>query len=185
MEHKENPASVGADSGVRDDNSYALIERHLTTPLGYRATEFMPDFTLSAITPYSNGTFEPAGAGTKAVVLSVEDSTGNEMDQLAWYPGQPGLWWTRHGVATILGESAIDAARWHGEPVLLVPTPADWIRTRGEAACVLDWSADVYAFLSAAPYVRCSTSALAIKLRKATSRPRLDIRVWEARRNAA
>jgi hypothetical protein len=184
MEHKENPASVGADSGAQGDNSNSLRERHLTTPLGRRATEFMPDFTLSAINPYSNGTFELAATGTKAIIMAVDES-GDAIDDVAWYPGQPGKWWLRHGVATVLGEDAIDAARWHGESVLLVATPADWIKARGEAACILDWSADVYGPLSLAPGVRCATVALAGQLRKAISRPRLNITIAGVRRYAA
>lgn len=150
-----------------------------------RPTEFIPDFALSPITPYGNGTFERAGAGPAAVIMAVEDSRGI-YDRVAWYPGQPRTWWLEHGFATVLGDEAIDAARWHGEPVLMVATPADWITARGQAVCILDWSADVYVPLSLAPGgVKCATPALADKLRKALARPRIAITVAQARRHAA
>lgn len=144
-----------------------------------------PRIGVAPITSFSDSTYEPAETGAKAVILSIEGIDGEIADLVAFYHDAPQKWWLRLGEAVALGEQYLDACQWAGEAALLVATPLEWIEVRGKAVCILDWRADLHGLLSRVPYVRCSTPALAYRLKKATSRPRLDIRIWERKRDAA
>lgn len=139
-----------------------------------------PRFGLSAITTFVDGTYEPAEVGRKAIILAIEDDVGEPYDCVAFFAKQPGRWWMRCGNAVALGLDAIEEAYVTDQAVRIVEDPAAWIAARGGAVCVLDWAADVYGLLALAPRIVCDTPTLAGKVRRAISRPRLDIRVRRA-----
>lgn len=133
-----------------------------------------PDFGLMPITTYSDGTYQPAEDGRKAIVMGVDDAHGEITDAVAWYRDHPGRWWLRYKRAIMLGEEMI----WRGDTVLLVETPDAWVSARGKAVCVLDWSvpASLYAVLSCAPTIDCATEAVGQKLEAVLRLPRLNLR---------
>lgn len=140
-----------------------------------------PKFGLSPIVTFEGGLYEPAEEGRKAIILAIEDDDGEPFDALAFYGKQPNRWWLRCGQAIALGLDAIEQSHLTDQPVRIVENPAAWITARGEAVCILDWSADIYALLSMSPRIVCDTPALAGKVRRAINRPRLDIAVKECR----
>jgi hypothetical protein len=75
------------------------------------------------------------------------------VDLVAFRTSAPAIWHWRVGSAWAIGEELIVADC--GEPVELVATPLDWLRTGGSAACILDWSeaSPAWAYLRALPEI--------------------------------
>lgn len=144
-------------------------------------------FTWRPILPRRDGRFDPvehepgqapdAARADMAAQLPAEDAAGEIVDLVAWFVTDPCRWWTRKGVATILGERAIVRAGWNVEPVNLYRTPGEWLHASAGgddfAACIVDWQADPRLMFGCAQEVRCISAKL---------RQRLEARVRECAR---
>lgn len=141
----------------------------------------------SAIMPITTGPkyFEPAGAGSKAIVIDVHDGDGGAIDQCAFFFNKPGRWWVRTGSAIFLGEPEIVKARWRRSTLLLHETPRQWFVSGCEGAVIIDWAADIYPTLAGLADLRCSSKALAIQVREKLARPRLYVGVAQGDRHVA
>lgn len=77
--------------------------------------------------------------------LPLFDRVGNALvvvDILAWYPGEPGKWWSRTGAVPVLSEHRLAAALAARKPVRVYRTPSVWNEAGGGGAagcCILDW----------------------------------------------
>ncbi len=88
------------------------------------------------------GFWQPCDDGVPVLVAPVFDgavSPERLVDLAAWLPSAPGRFWRRSGWGVLLGWPALAAARRHGEPMRLHPTPQHWIADQWRGACILDW----------------------------------------------
>ena len=69
------------------------------------------------------------------------------VDLIAWQSDSPGKWWTRRGIAPVLGQEAIERAAHYGEALALHPTPLNWLVANRQGAVILDWSAHLLFWL--------------------------------------
>jgi hypothetical protein len=126
-------------------------------------------------------TFQPDDDGFVAALLPVEDHRGVRFDIVAWAVGNPAEWWTRWGLAEVLGESALTKADWRNEPVRLYATPERWLRSGNDmAVCILDWTANLRRILGQTPEVQCESTSLKFELERrlhAQTKPAFDITV--------
>lgn len=110
------------------------------------------------------GAWEPAETGRHAIIVPVGATYGGQWweeihDLVAFRLAEPGRWWLRTG-EVLLGAEHVDAATGRRGAITLVATPLDWLRLRGEAACVLDWtSADPRILFAGAERIECCTTA--------------------------
>ena len=81
--------------------------------------------------------FDPDG--NSAFVHPVFDSDGTIYDLIGWKPSNPSRWWLRTGIATLLGETALNACYVHECPLRLYRTALNWLRRGGWGAVPLDW----------------------------------------------
>ena len=148
------------------------------------------------IIPGDDGLYQGAehGLGQLARGAMVHDDIGEAWGTVAWLPGEPHAWWLgrypfyqEKGQPPVLGAAEIIFASEMGADLLLVETPARWVRLAtlgpwdGPTACVLNWKrpAAVRLWLSLARGVWCENERLARKLdrlldgRPATRRVRI------------
>jgi hypothetical protein len=77
---------------------------------------------------------------------------------------------TRLGVASVLGQEAIDRAKEAGTYVHIFSDPIEWLRNRCHGAVVLDWSIARFA-LADMPAIACATELLAARIDKELRQP--------------
>ncbi len=115
----------------------------------------------------SGSTYQHCPDGSRAFQVPVEDRFGVAYDIVAWPVDDPNVWWTRRGLATVLGEHALFVAEWRGAAVRLYATPRDWLFSRDPmAVCIVDWSSNLRQALGAAPEVICQTAPLKSELER-------------------
>lgn len=147
-------------------------------------------YPLGYVVTYGDGTFEPSEPVPGAIyakMLPVRDRDGAAYDLVAWEHRDPWRWWLRHGRAVVLGEDDLEAAWWEEVPLYLCGTPAEWLEERHlwpnkRWACVLDWAEDPRITLGLAHEIRCTSAALATKLRQEIARHecRMPFRIGRA-----
>lgn len=151
-----------------------------------------PRFGFATIRVDATGTWFPAETGRRCAILpdpplpdmdSPDWPPAELADLIAFPPDRPGEWWTRTGSA-ILNAEEVDRCAFHGESLLIHPTPMDWLRAGGQGVVILDWSAFLPFHLSGPPAFRCATRDLAARLDRALHRPAHRHRI-EAPREAA
>lgn len=140
-----------------------------------------------------DGTWEPADDGLRCVILpdpplseldSPDWPTVGLADLIAFPPDRPGEWRIRCGSA-ILNAEEVERCAFHGEPLVIHPTPMDWLRAEGQGVVILDWSAFLPFHLSGPPAFRCATRDLAARLDRALHRPAHRHRIEAPPREAA
>jgi hypothetical protein len=128
--------------------------------------------------------YEPRAGGRPAIICPVFD--GGELVDLTATGLETRRTVTRLGVASVLGQEAIDNAKDGDTYVHLFNDPVEWLRNRCRGAVVLDWSVARFA-LADLPAIACATEFLAARvdkeLRQPTRVPPLFVR--EERRAAA
>ena len=154
-------------------------------------------FGVGHIRPCSDKLYEPDEAGMAAMIVPVcwpehFEAFGEivtlwpMLDLIAFQTNRPATWYWRTGNGWALGGHRLED--WRGEPVPVVATPLDWLRTGGEAVCVLDWAdaSPVWPLLRMVGELVVHDDLLARKLLGAIDRtsPRPRITV-EGRRRAA
>ena len=120
------------------------------------------------IKPLPDGRYRPAGetepGAIDADLVEIEDRHGGIFDIAAWGHDDPGRWWLRAGLGSILGADAIERSGEYETPVYLVTTPRAWVecRSRGllQTACILQWNLRLWPLLAEANEFRCSTPEL-------------------------
>lgn len=90
-----------------------------------------------------DGLFESDPDGVGVIVQPVmaanrEPGDHGIVDLVCWHSSDPSRWWWRRGEGWAFGEHLMED---RGEPVLCVETPLAWLAARGDAICILDWSA--------------------------------------------
>ena len=146
-----------------------------------------PPIYAARIIPHRDGTFKFDRSGEVAVIMAVNDRTGELCDYVAWLPDRPGRWWLRLGdVSPVLGAGNIELAVLCHEPITLHSTPQDWALDAGHGACILDWDVCFAEIFSGVAGVECSTPALQHRLRQAFRRwaPRITLVPQDARHAA-
>jgi hypothetical protein len=128
--------------------------------------------------------YAPRAGGRPAIIVPVFD--GGELVDLTATGLETRRTLTRLGVASVLGQDAIDRAKDGETYVHLFADPIEWLRHRCGGAVVLDWSVARFA-LADLPAIACATEFLAARidkeLRQPTRVPPLFVR--EERRAAA
>ncbi len=116
---------------------------------------------------FGDGTFQHSLDGPRAYQIPVDDRHGQPFDIVAWFQANPSEWWTRRGLAAILGEPALLIAEGRGKPVNLYPSPAEWLHSWDiTGICILDWNANLRFALGRVPAVRCQSEMLANELHR-------------------
>lgn len=97
---------------------------------------------VASIETHPMGIFEFVEGRRHAFVMPVlcGPAFSEIIDLMAWFPDQPGTWWTRCYTGVPLGVDQLDKAEIEGLEVLIHPTPLDWLRSDGRGVCVLDWT---------------------------------------------
>jgi len=105
---------------------------------------------VAAIETHPLGLFDFAEHGRRAFIQPV--LSGGKftdiVDLIAWFSDNPGRWWTHCYSGVPLGIDQLDRAEIEGEPLLLQPTPLDWLCGGGNGIVVTDWA-------MSAPVLRC------------------------------
>lgn len=109
---------------------------------------FLPG--LGATSIEIDGQFwQPAECGPLAVIVpayygqppgflaATEDEPEQPHDLIAFYPDRPDRWWWRTGLADMLGGHLIGSAMTSGTRLFVVSGPLGYLRTCGQAACIL------------------------------------------------
>ena len=61
---------------------------------------------------FGDGSYQHCPDGLRAFQIPVEDRFGVAYDIVAWPVDDPNVWWTRRGLATVLGEHALFVAEY-------------------------------------------------------------------------
>ena len=118
--------------------------------------------------PHYGSHYAPCPGGRPAIIVPVFD--GGELVDLTATSLETRHTTTRLGVASVLGQEAIDRA-WIGETcVHLFGDPIEWVRNRCRGVVVLDWSVARFA-LADLPAIACDTEFLAKKFDRALQAP--------------
>ena len=113
-------------------------------------------------------TYEPSEAGDAALIVAAE-AGGELVDLVVCRLGDRAMA-TRRGIATVLGEDALERARWSGEKLLLYETAAAWMHGGFVGAVVLDWRCARWAFADVSD-IACATAALARRVHSTLTVP--------------
>ena len=136
------------------------ISPKLATAWGFGRVEF-----------FGRAFYQPAEDGRFALIVAVVEY-GDTID-LAAIDLETGRAATRLGYGRLFGFDAIDRARREGTTILLFERAFDWLRNPDGTAFIIDWP--LAAHLLAADLgdwrVRCSSRALAARVRRALSQP--------------
>lgn len=123
-----------------DERSSAWLKRQ---GVGDIALDMWPGpIGVASIETHPMGIFEFVEDRRRAFIQPVlcGPAFSEIVDLVAWYPDQPGTWWTRCYSGVPLGADELDHAEIEGLEVLIHPTPLDWLRSEGRGVCVLDWT---------------------------------------------
>ena len=89
--------------------------------------------------------YQPRPDGFPAVIQPVAEIKSGLLtgivDLIAWWTDNPAQWWTRRGIAPILGYESVERAAHYGEPLALHATPLDWLAANRQGTVILDWNA--------------------------------------------
>ena len=136
-----------------------------------------PNLSRIRIELYSDGSFSFTPDGRVAHCIPVPGLGGRTEDVVAWLPDDPDSWWLHRRVAVVLGMAAVERAEFMHDPLRVFDTPADWIATESEGACILDWSAPLACYLPSDGLLLCQSERLARKLRRALTPPTPKVEV--------
>lgn len=162
--------------------------------LGIPVDEDRPRVGVARVVTREDGTFEPHPDGALHLIIAEgipEPNLGwrEIVDLIALRTDDPTQWWLRRDIVDLLGSDEIDRAAFAGLPLVLLPSPLDWLRAGCVGAVIVNWSLDPRSIFGAVDTVHCTTEALRHRLRKRLEevcKPRLRILAdGEARRDAA
>lgn len=143
-----------------------------------------PAVGLARIERLRGGLWQPSPGGELAMVVpvcrpkviepfeNVLVETIECIDIVAFTSRAPQLWCWRTGLGWALGEHLIEEG---DEALRLVSTPLSWLRSGGEAACILDWS-------ETSPAWRHLQQAASIRAEDPQLLHRLDVMLKRTRR---
>lgn len=126
--------------------------------------DFPVDIAGAGYVEIAGATYQPAPGGDPAVIIAAE--AGGELIDLVACRLADRAVATRLGVAAVLGEDAVEAARLHDRPLLIYKTPLHWVSAGCLGAVVLDWRAVPWA-LAGVSAITCATPLLEDQLRHA------------------
>jgi hypothetical protein len=112
--------------------------------------------------------YTPREGGKPAIIVPVFD--GGELIDLTATGLETRRTLTRLGIASVLGQDAIDRAKDGETYVYLFSDPIEWLRNGGRGAVVLDWSVARFA-LADLPAIACATEFLAARIDKELRQP--------------
>lgn len=119
----------------------------------------------------SDGLYDPQQDAPEVFILRVVERS-ELVDLVAFLPRAPHLFGRRRGLGWCLGHAAVVQADWLDEPLVLHADPLDWLTGGAEGAVVLDWRAAAVRLCGLQRF-HCSTAALADRLDKALTPPRV------------
>ena len=96
---------------------------------------------VAPIETHQIGIFDFAEHGRRALIMPVLSGPQytDLVDLIAWFPDAPDQWWSRRYFSIPLGADQLDIAVMGGNPVVLQPTPLDWLRSNGDGVVINDW----------------------------------------------
>lgn len=162
-----------------DERSSAWLKQQ---SVGEIALDMWPGpIGVASIEPHPMGVFEFVEDKRRAFIQPVlcGPAFSEIVDLVAWYPDQPGTWWTRCYSGVPLGVDQLDKAEIEQEPILLKTTPLEWLRAYGNGVCVLDWKMSAHA-LRCVPAIKFDDTAFGRWVHDKLSQPPLripDIRI--------
>lgn len=139
-----------------------------------RDPRYAPDFDLPndlaglGRVEIHNGIYQPDEAGEPAVIVAAE--AAGELVDLVAVRLHDRATATRLGVATLLGEDAVEAARLHDQVLLVYRDPLHWLWAGCLGVAILDWRAVRYS-LDGVSQIKCATPELEKRLRRAFTQP--------------
>ncbi|ACI98692.1 hypothetical protein [Rhodospirillum centenum] len=119
------------------------------------------------------GLFTPAGGPGPWILVPAglrglgEYADWEQIDDLvAFRLEAPGRWHPVRRDAHLLGEDALEAARFDGRPLHLHSSPLGWLAAGGTGVCIVDWSLNPTAVFCGVPRLTCDAPALETRLRQ-------------------
>lgn len=132
------------------------------------AFDFPNDLAGAGFVEITGPTYQPSSDGDPAVVIAAE--AGGELVDLVAVRLCDRATATRLGVAAILGEDAVEAARLNGHTLLVYPDPLRWVWAGCLGVAILDWSCVRWALADVAK-MKCTTPQLEERVRRAFLQP--------------
>jgi hypothetical protein len=137
---------------------------------------------VGRIQVFADSSFEYAeqGDGRDAMLYPVELDSGELIDTVAWFPDRARKWFRWRLLGMHLGDLALRHAQFLQRPILLLETPADWVRSPAGSIVVIDWRCNLRALFGEVPEVRCASISLKRFLQQRLSEqvaPRFTIEV--------
>jgi hypothetical protein len=126
-----------------------------------------PTWGVAFVEP-SGPHYTPREGGKPAIIVPVFD--GGELIDLTATGLETRRTVTRLGIASVLGQVAIDCAKDSETYVYLFSDPIEWLRNRCAGAVVLDWSVARYE-LADLPGIACATEFVAARIDKELRQP--------------
>jgi hypothetical protein len=162
--------------GQLNDTTESHCRRPITQRenLGRQVTKQVPWLRIE---PYGDGSFNFTPDGVLAHCILVRGLGGRTEDTVAWLPDNPNKWWLNHRIGVVLGMAAVERAEYLNEPLRLFDTPADWVASGCEGACILDWAAPLAFYLPSEGRVLCKSEKVACKLRHVLTPPSPKVEV--------
>ena len=139
-----------------DDRSAACLRRQDVPEIA--VDQWPGPVGVAAIETHPLGIFDFAEHGRRAFIQPV--LSGGEftdiVDLIAWFPDNPGRWWTRCYSGVPLGDDQLFYAAYWEEPLTLRATPLDWLCAGGAGVCIVDWKMPAPE-LRSVPELMCET----------------------------
>ncbi|HQS14398.1 hypothetical protein [Reyranella sp.] len=132
------------------------------------AFDFPADLAGAGYVEIAGTVYQPAGHGDPAVIVAVE--SGGELIDLAAIRLRDRATATRLGVATLLGEDAVEAALLHDRALLVYSSALHWLQAGCLGVVVLDWRSVPWA-LAGVSEIKCATPHLEEQVRLAFALP--------------
>lgn len=132
------------------------------------AFDFPVDIAGAGYVEIAGAIYRPAEHGDAAVVVAVE--AGGELIDLAAVRLRDRTTATRLGVAALLGEDAVEAARLHDHTLLVYRDPLTWLQAGCLGAVILNWRSVPWT-LAGVSEIKCATSQLEEQVRLALTLP--------------
>jgi hypothetical protein len=128
---------------------------------------------------FNGENYQPTPAGDPAFIVAITDADGELVDLVACRLSDRSTA-SRLGIAAMLGDGEIEAARCNGHTLLLYDDVLRWLHNGCGGAVVLDWGS-ARITLAGVPNIACSSRGLAARLHVALAVPVSMLRLSYAR----
>jgi hypothetical protein len=127
--------------------------------------------------------WQPEESGRPALIIptGMDNHFTSIVDMIALQTSAPDIWWTRTGVAPLLGYGNLAESMYFGTQLAIHANPLEWLRSDCDGICLLDWNRYLPTWLSGIISIYCPDPAIGERL-EARLEPNIflpEIRVGE------